>query len=101
MIELSKICRLGSGSACRSLYGGFAEWVKDDKESYSIQLYPNTYWNSIRSIVIILNENSKKVSSSIAMKRSKDTSELLKVYKYIYLFNSIDVKMLFQNVLKN
>ena len=26
--ELSKLARRGSGSACRSIFGGFAEWVK-------------------------------------------------------------------------
>lgn len=81
MIELSKICRLGSGSACRSLYGGFVEWEKGDlllNNSYAYQLYPETYWPEIKCVIIVLNENKKKVSSSVAMKRTKETSELIK-----------------------
>jgi len=31
--ELSAIARLGSGSACRSVYGGFGEWKAGTKES--------------------------------------------------------------------
>src|SRR5690625_7682105 len=33
--ELSRITRRGSGSACRSIYGGFAEWEMGEKEDGS------------------------------------------------------------------
>src|SRR5699024_11106220 len=33
--ELSRITRRGSGSACRSIYGGFAEWKMGEKDDGS------------------------------------------------------------------
>ncbi|MBF9304739.1 diphosphomevalonate decarboxylase, partial [Staphylococcus epidermidis] len=38
--DLSRLARRGSGSASRSIYGGFAEWEKgyDDKTSYAHQI---------------------------------------------------------------
>src|SRR5699024_11999101 len=42
--ELSRITRQGSGSACPSIYGGFAEWQKGTKEdgsdSYAVPIAP-------------------------------------------------------------
>src|SRR5699024_1977171 len=47
--ELSKITRQGSGSACRSIYGGFVEWEKgqleDGTDSYAIPVAPQDHWD--------------------------------------------------------
>ena len=76
--ELSKIARMGSGSACRSIFGGVSEWVTGVGElSFSQQLYKNDYWD-LGVKLIIVNQKEKDVSSSIGMKITKETSELFK-----------------------
>ena len=84
--ELTKIARLGSGSACRSILGGICEWVKGTGDnSYAEQLYDNKYWN-LGVKLIILSQKEKEVSSSIGMKITKETSELFK-YRINYIVN--------------
>ena len=84
--ELTKIARLGSGSACRSILGGICEWVKGTGDnSYVEHLYDNKYWN-LGIKLIILSQKEKEVSSSIGMKITKETSELFK-YRINYIVN--------------
>ena len=72
--ELSKISRIGSGSACRSIYGGIVEWIKEgNNNSHSIQLYDQFYWK-LNVMLIIVNQNQKEISSSEGMKLSKENS---------------------------
>ena len=76
--ELSKIARMGSGSACRSIFEGVSEWVTGVGElSFAQQLYKNDYWD-LGVKLIIVNQKEKDVSSSIGMKITKETSELFK-----------------------
>ena len=76
--ELSKIARMGSGSACRSIFGGVSEWITGVGElSFAQQLYKNDYWD-LGVKLIIVNQKEKDVSSSIGMKITKETSELFK-----------------------
>ncbi|WP_156883234.1 diphosphomevalonate decarboxylase [Lacticigenium naphthae] len=72
--ELSRLARLGSGSATRSIFGGFAEWQKgtSDKDSYAIPI-AEADWD-IGMIFLILNKNKKKISSREAMQRAVNTS---------------------------
>ncbi|SYW16713.1 diphosphomevalonate decarboxylase [Oenococcus oeni] len=66
--ELSKIARIGSGSASRSIFGGFSIWHKgqnkDDSFSESI-LDPVDF--DIRVIDILADKRVKKISSSQGM----------------------------------
>lgn len=75
--DLSKITRQGSGSACRSIYGGFVEWQKgmnaDGSDSYAEQVQPADYWD-VRVAAVVLSETKKKISSRSGMKRTVDTS---------------------------
>jgi diphosphomevalonate decarboxylase len=73
--ELSMISRRGSGSSCRSIFGGFVEWVKEDEngDSFAKQLADEN-WFDIRDIVIVLNASKRKISTRDAMKISKKTS---------------------------
>lgn len=68
--EISKYARLGSGSASRSIYGGFAEWLKGEKEdgsdSYAIQLQDKDYWD-ISMLVVIVDDNKKDKGSTEGM----------------------------------
>ena len=92
--ELTKIARLGSGSACRSIFGGICEWEKGNKDdSIAVQLYEKNYWDlGIR--LIIVSQKEKDVSSSLGMKITKETSELFK-YRINYI-----VKQNLENIKK-
>lgn len=64
--DLSILARQGSGSACRSIPGGFVEWLEGDtsETSYGVQIFPPVWWN-IADVVVIFTEERKDVSSSI------------------------------------
>lgn len=66
--ELSRLARLGSGSASRSIFGGFAIWNKghDDKSSYAYALDENPKME-LRLIAVELNNSQKKLSSTKGM----------------------------------
>lgn len=72
--ELSIYARKGSGSASRSIYGGFVEWQKGtgDQDSYAIPI-DDANWD-IGILVVIVNRNKKMVSSREGMKRTLETS---------------------------
>ena len=62
--ELSKISRIGSGSACRSINEGIVECIKEgNNNSHFIQLYEKFYWK-LNVILIIVKKNQKEISSS-------------------------------------
>ena len=83
--EFTKIARVGSGSACRSIMGGICEWKKGD-DSYCVQLYDENYWD-LGVKLIIVNQQQKEISSSLGMKITKETSELFK-YRIESIANS-------------
>jgi len=78
--SLSILARLGSGSACRSLYNGFVEWrageLTDGMDSYAEPL-PDS-WPEMRLGVVMLTEKEKPHSSRDAMNRTTETSLLYK-----------------------
>lgn len=80
--ELTAIARLGSGSACRSIYGGFVQWRKGDEEdgrdSIAVQIVPPGHWPEMRVLVLVVSDTRKKVSSSLGMQRSVLNSAILK-----------------------
>jgi diphosphomevalonate decarboxylase len=79
--ELSRLARLGSGSACRSIFGGFVEWKKFDEnyqDSIAEQIVDETYWDDLNILLMIVSDKRKDTSSTDGMKKSKETSELLK-----------------------
>ncbi len=75
--ELSKIARQGSGSACRSIHGGFVEWQKgsleDGSDSYARQILDENAWN-LTILSVMVTAGRKKVSSREGMKRTVETS---------------------------
>ncbi|MBI5549637.1 MAG: diphosphomevalonate decarboxylase, partial [Deltaproteobacteria bacterium] len=76
--ELSILARRNSGSACRSIEGGFCEWLKgsaeDGSDSYAVQVAPETHWPDMRMVVAVCSDAAKKISSREAMRRTVETS---------------------------
>ncbi len=77
--ELSMISRRGSGSSCRSFFGGYVEWIAMDEmnESYAVQLADEN-WFDIRDIVVVLKAPERKMNTREAMKLSIKTSPFFK-----------------------
>jgi diphosphomevalonate decarboxylase len=75
--ELSRLARRGSGSACRSIFGGFVEWRKGEREdgtdSFGVPLVHQDYWD-LRILVTILERKPKDVTSRDGMRRTVETS---------------------------
>jgi diphosphomevalonate decarboxylase len=64
-IDLSRLARRGSGSACRSIPGGFVEWNPGttDEDSYAVSITPASAWNLV-DVIAVVAANEKKVGSS-------------------------------------
>jgi diphosphomevalonate decarboxylase len=61
---LSRLARRGSGSASRSVPGGFCEWIAgDDKTSVATSIAPPSHWD-LRDVVAIVSQEHKAVGSS-------------------------------------
>lgn len=80
--ELSAIARQGSGSACRSMYGGFVKWEKGDRpdgrDSIAVQVATETHWPEMHALILVVNAGKKIVSSTVGMETTVHTSQLLK-----------------------
>ncbi len=76
--KLSELARRGSGSACRSLFGGFVIWNQgkqtDGHDSIAEQLFTANHWPEFRIIVVVVSGEPKKISSRLAMQSSVNTS---------------------------
>ncbi len=60
---LSRLARLGSGSACRSVPGGFSLWEGESHDSsFARQIAPPQHWD-LRDVVAIVSYEHKAVSS--------------------------------------
>uniref|UniRef100_A0A0E0CHK1 diphosphomevalonate decarboxylase n=1 Tax=Oryza meridionalis TaxID=40149 RepID=A0A0E0CHK1_9ORYZ len=79
--ELSSIARQGSGSACRSIYGGFVKWCmgknNDGSDSIAVQLADEAHWNDLVIIIAVVSSKQKETSSTSGMRDSVETSPLL------------------------
>jgi diphosphomevalonate decarboxylase len=83
--QLSTIARQGSGSACRSLYGGFVAWRKGTPQgtsspwddSMAVQVASELHWPEIRALILVVSDTKKDTSSTAGMSTSVQTSTLL------------------------
>lgn len=75
--KLSQFARRGSGSAARSLYGGFVEMIAgkgtEENYDYASQLYDENYWD-VKMVIAITSEDKKPVGSTEGMNRTALTS---------------------------
>merc|ERR1712071_148515 len=74
--ELSALARRGSGSACRSMFGGFVRWHKEEP-CIAKPIAASDQWPQLCCLVAVVSNRSKTVGSTEGMKRSSDTSLLL------------------------
>lgn len=99
--QISEITRVGSGSACRSLFGGFVQWNRgtksDGSDSVSRQVFAKDHWPGLITMIMITSQKKKKVSSRAGMKQTVATSELYKLRPGIAERNVKDIA----NAVKN
>ncbi|RKU44663.1 diphosphomevalonate decarboxylase [Coniochaeta pulveracea] len=80
--ELSLIARQGSGSACRSLFGGYVAWregkAEDGSDSMADQVAEAAHWPDMRALVLVASAAKKGVSSTSGMQQTVATSGLFK-----------------------
>lgn len=71
---LSRLARIGSGSASRSIYGGFAIWQKghDDKSSYAYPLDEKPAMD-LYLLAVELDQKPKKLSSTKGMQAAQNS----------------------------
>lgn len=74
--ELSRLARLGSGSACRSVPGGFVEWQagENDLDSYAFSVAPPSHWDLVDCVAVI--SQAHKPTSSLEGHALAGTSPL-------------------------
>lgn len=55
--------RQGSGSACRSVHGGFVVWEKGEKsdgtDSIARQIEPHTHWPDLHILLLVVSYVAK------------------------------------------
>ena len=75
--QISILTRRNSGSATRSIMGGFVEWTKGEKldgtDSIAVQVADENHWPQFRLIAAIINTQQKKVNSRAGMEQTVDT----------------------------
>ncbi|CAD1810270.1 diphosphomevalonate decarboxylase [Candida parapsilosis] len=78
--ELSKIARKGSGSACRSLFGGFVAWEMGQHpngcDSQAVEIAPLQHWPSLKAAILVVSDDKKDTPSTSGMQLTVATSEL-------------------------
>ncbi|CAF4929555.1 unnamed protein product [Pieris macdunnoughi] len=80
--DISALARIGSGSACRSVYGGFVRWYAgsnpDGSDSIAKPVVDSSHWPDMRVLVLVIADTKKHTSSTKGMKTTVETSELMK-----------------------
>ncbi|KEZ44709.1 Diphosphomevalonate decarboxylase [Scedosporium apiospermum] len=80
--ELSLIARQGSGSACRSLLGGYVAWRAGEKEdgtdSLAEQVADASHWPGMKALILVVSAGKKLVPSTSGMQQTVATSSLFK-----------------------
>jgi diphosphomevalonate decarboxylase len=81
--ELSVLARRGSGSAARSIHGGFVEWrageADDGGDSHAVQLAPPQHW-PLGIVVAVTEEGPKKIGSREGMAIARQNSPFFRAW---------------------
>lgn len=84
--ELSILARYGSGSACRSVEGGFVEWKRGEKadgsDSFGEQLFPKEHWPELRMVIAVTSAKAKKVKSRAGMAKTVENCPFYRTWAY-------------------
>ena len=79
--DLSRIARQGSGSACRSMFGGYVAWEMGQKEdgsdSVAVEVAPASHWPDLHALILVVSDKKKGTPSTAGMQRTVATSDLL------------------------
>lgn len=80
--QLSILARLGSGSACRSIYDGFVLWqagsAADGMDSFAIPL--DYTWDELRVGILLVDHRQKSMTSRDAMQATVETCPFYKLW---------------------
>ncbi|MFW5741664.1 MAG: diphosphomevalonate decarboxylase [Spirochaetota bacterium] len=76
--ELSSLARLGSGSACRAVYGGFTTWLRGTEHAEPV--FAADHWPELRVVVVVVRAAAKPVSSRSGMNRTSGTSPVYRAW---------------------
>ncbi|MGH7858968.1 MAG: diphosphomevalonate/mevalonate 3,5-bisphosphate decarboxylase family protein, partial [Candidatus Binatia bacterium] len=71
--DLASLARVGSGSACRSLLGGFVEWLPGAGGSRIAALAPKEHW-PLAVLVAVTSDRPKRTGSREGMERTRTSS---------------------------
>lgn len=82
--QLSALARRGSGSAARSLFAGFAEWLPgeaaDGSDSFAVQVAPPQHW-PLGVVVAITDPQPKSVGSREGMAQAVQQSPFFAAWR--------------------
>jgi diphosphomevalonate decarboxylase len=82
-VQASILARRGSGSACRSLWGGFVLWRKGERadglDSHGEPVAPPEHWD-VAMVVAVVQAGPKAVGSTEGMVRTKATSPYYRAF---------------------
>ena len=74
----SRLARTGSGSASRSVQGGFCTWHRgtraDGEDSFATQDFKESHWPELRFLACVVSREEKEVSSRDGMQSTVETS---------------------------
>jgi len=78
-VDLSRLARQGSGSACRSIWGGWVRWDKgahrDGRDSHGVPIAPRDHWD-LSVVVAVVGSGPKPIGSTAGMVRTQQTCPL-------------------------
>lgn len=79
--DLSRLARRGSGSATRSIFGGFAEWLAGDSDATSYaQPFQESVTMDIQMLTVVVDASEKKIGSRAGMQHALSTSPFFKTW---------------------